>query len=104
MPTFRSAEAPATPQLRDRADSSDRFKWNLKHIFEDLTSWKAAYDDLDAKIDAYAALQGTLAQGPEALLHALALSDAIGQLTYKDRKSTRLNSSHGTLSRMPSSA
>ncbi len=83
MQTFRSAEAPATPRLRDRADISDRFKWNLKHIFEDWTSWKAAYDELDAKIAAYAALQGTLALGPEPLLHALKLSDAIGVLTYK---------------------
>ena len=36
---------------------------------------------------------------------AAALSDAIRQAGYTpDRKSTRLNSSHGKLSRMPSSA
>src|SRR3989454_4490774 len=77
------AEAPVAPVLRDRHDISDRFKWNLKDIFEDWTSWKAAYDELEARIAEYAALQGTLALGPERLLHALKLSDAIGQLTYK---------------------
>src|SRR5437867_2822973 len=40
------AEAPVAPVLRDRHDISDRFKWNLKDIFEDWTSWKAAYDEL----------------------------------------------------------
>ena len=83
MQTFTSAEAPATPQLRDRGDIPDRFKWNLKRIFADWASWKAAYDELDASIAAYGALQGTLAQGPGPLLHALTMSDAIGQLTYK---------------------
>src|SRR2546422_923942 len=77
------AEAPVAPVLRDRHDISDRFKWNLKDIFEDWTSWKAAYDELEGKIAEHAALQGTLALGPERLLHALKLSDAIGQLTYK---------------------
>ena len=77
------AEAPVAPVLRDRHDISDRFKWNLTHIFEDWASWKAAYDELEGKIAEHAALQGTLALGPERLLHALKLSDAIGQLTYK---------------------
>src|SRR6266446_9913938 len=77
------AEAPVAAVLRDRHDISDRFKWNLKHIFEDWASWKAAYDELEAKIAEHAALQGTLALGPERLLQALKLSDAIGQLTYK---------------------
>src|SRR5207248_4399453 len=40
-------------------------------------------DDLDTKIAAYAALQGTLAEGPDQLLATLRLSDDIGQLTYK---------------------
>ena len=35
------------------------------------------------KIGAYAALQGTLAQGADRLLAAMKLSDDIGQLTYK---------------------
>jgi oligoendopeptidase F len=77
-----SAVAPA-PQLRDRADIPDRFKWNLGHIFADWTAWEAAYRTLETQIAAYAALQGTLAGGPGPVLAAMKLSDDIGQLTYK---------------------
>src|SRR6185503_19942918 len=40
-------------------------------------------DALEVKIAAYAALQGTLAQGADRLLAAMKLSDDIGQVTYK---------------------
>ena len=78
-----SAETAPAPQLRDRADIDDRFKWDLSHIFPGWPEWQAAFDELDVKIGAYAALQRTLAQGAERLLAAMKLSDDIGQLTYK---------------------
>ena len=56
LPRRRSAIATSIP---------DRFKWNLKNIFPDWDAWQAAYDELDRKIDAFAALQGTLGQGGE---------------------------------------
>jgi len=77
------AEATAAPPLRDRAEIPEQFKWNLEHIFPGWDAWQQAYQQLDAKIGEYAALQGTLARGAEHLLAALKLSDAIGQLTYK---------------------
>jgi oligoendopeptidase F len=77
------AETAPAPQLRDRSEIEDRFKWDLTHIFPGWSEWQAAFDELDAKIGAYAALQGTLAQGPDRLLVAMKLSDDIGQLTYK---------------------
>src|SRR5262249_44339963 len=76
-------ESVAAPAFRDRADIPEKFKWNLTHIFPDWNGWQAAYEDLDGKIDAYAALQGTLAAGGDRLLAAMKLSDDIGQLTYK---------------------
>jgi oligoendopeptidase F len=76
-------EPPAAPQLRDRADIPDRFKWNLTHIFPGWSEWQAAYDALETKIAAYAALQGTLSQSADRLLAAMKLSDDIGQVTYK---------------------
>jgi len=78
-----TAEAPSAPHLRDRNDIPDRFKWNLTHIFSDWHEWQTAYDELEAKISKYAALQGTLKQGAEHVLAAMKLSDEIGQLTYK---------------------
>jgi len=83
MTTFGPAEAPAAPSLRERETIPERFKWNLSHIFPDWETWKRAYDDLDAKTGAYAALQGTLAKGPDQLLAAYQLADGIGQLSYK---------------------
>ncbi len=75
--------APAAPTQRTRDQIDDRFKWNLSHIFSDWDAWQRGYDELDRAITQYAALQGTLKGGPEKLLAALALADAIGQLEYK---------------------
>jgi oligoendopeptidase F len=78
-----STEAPAAPPLRDRESIPDRFKWNLKNIFATWDEWQAAYGELDRKIDAFSALQGTLGQGGGRLLASLRLRDEIGQLEYK---------------------
>src|SRR6185436_2367317 len=75
-----SADAPAAPLLRDRADIPQRFKWNLHHIFADWAEWEAAFRELDSRIGAYAALQGTLDKSADHLLTAMRLSDEIGQL------------------------
>src|SRR5213078_1654624 len=83
MDLLSTAEAAAAPELRDRADIDDRYKWNLNDIFAGWDAWLQAYEALDVKIGAYAALQGTLAQGASPLLAAMQLSDDIGQLTYK---------------------
>jgi len=77
------ADAAAAPQLRDRTEIDDRFKWNLTHIYPDWTAWQTAYAELDRKIAAFATLQGTLAQGADRLLGAYRLRDDIGQLEYK---------------------
>jgi oligoendopeptidase F len=83
MERLATADVTTAPQLRDRHEIPDRFKWNLRHIFPDWPAWQAAYDELERKIGAYAALQGSLNKGPEYLLAAMTLSDDIGQLTYK---------------------
>ena len=83
MDQLSTAEASAAPELRDRAAIDDRYKWNLNDIFPGWEEWQKGYDELDTKIGAYAALQGTLAQGADRLLAAMQLSDDIGQLTYK---------------------
>src|SRR3954464_2779527 len=77
--------APVHPpaRSRNRAEIADRFKWNLNDIFESWTDWEAAYKRLEAGIDQYAALKGTLAQGPERLLAAFRLSEELGQLAYR---------------------
>ena len=53
-------ETTAAPALGEREAIDDRFKWKLTHIFSDWDAWKAGYDELETRIAAYAALQGTL--------------------------------------------
>jgi oligoendopeptidase F len=83
MDMFSPAEAPAAPSQRTRDQIDERFKWNLSHIFPDWEAWQRGYDELDRKIAEFAALQGTMKQGPDQLLRALALADELGQLEYK---------------------
>jgi oligoendopeptidase F len=77
-----SPEAPVT-RSRRREDVPDRFKWNLIDIFPDWNAWEAAYKELEAGIEQYAALKGTLAGGPDQLLTAFRLSEQLGQLAYR---------------------
>src|SRR5258705_4820230 len=83
MRSLAPAEAPAAPPLGERHEIPERFKWNLRNIFDDWSGWQGAYDDLDRGIEAFAALQGTLSRGPAELLASLKLRDEIGQLEYK---------------------
>ncbi len=84
MRLFSPAEAPAAPPLRDRSDIPDQYKWKLTDIFSDWHAWQSAVADLTARIEAFAALKGTLAEGGAGqLLRTLQLRDDIGQLTFK---------------------
>jgi oligoendopeptidase F len=83
MDLLAPTDAAAAPQLSDRSEIGNRFKWNLSHIYPDWTAWQTAYEELDRKIAAFGALQGTLAKGADALLAAYKLRDDIGQLEYK---------------------
>ncbi len=76
--------APA-PQARSRKrlEIPERFKWNLDDIFTGWDAWDTAFKTLDAGIDRYAALKGTIAQGPDRLLAAFRLSEELGQLAYR---------------------
>ena len=68
---------------RERAAIDDRHKWNLADIYPDWQAWESARAQLERRIEDYAALRGTLAQGPDRLLAAYVLNDELGQLAYK---------------------
>jgi oligoendopeptidase F len=70
-------------RTRERTDVPERFRWNLGDIYSDWSQWDAAFQDLSRRIDAFAALKGTLAQDPGALLRAFKTSDELGQLAYR---------------------
>jgi oligoendopeptidase F len=75
--------AVAVSRSRNRAELEDRYKWNLADIFPSWDSWEEGYRRLEAGIEQYEALKGTLAAGPEHLLRAYQLSDELGQLAYR---------------------
>ncbi len=79
MPPETATEA----RTRRREDIPERFKWNLSDIYPDWSVWESAYKQLDAGIDRYAALKGTLSQGPHRLLEAFRLSEELDQLAYR---------------------
>ena len=82
-PSDVATPEPAQTRSRRREEIPDQFKWNLTDIFPGWVEWEAAYKRLEAGVERYAALQGTLAGGPERLLDAFKLSEELGQLAYR---------------------
>ena len=68
---------------RNRAEIADQYKWNLADIFPSWTEWEEGYRRLEAGIEKYEALKGSLAGGAQHLLEAYRLSDELGQLAYR---------------------
>lgn len=76
------AEPTATAAPRQRADVPAEFKWDFSPIFADWAAWEAGMADMERRMDAFAKLKGSLAQGPQALLAAYRAYDEIGKLQY----------------------
>lgn len=74
-------EAPPRPRVREEIDP--RYRWDLAPIFGSWEEWEQACDELGELVDRLARLQGTLAQGPAALLAVLRLQDELGQLAHR---------------------
>src|SRR4051812_29982457 len=83
MPRETLAQPEQPVRSRNRADIADRFKWKVDDIFPGWSAWEKGYKELEAGIDRYAALKGTLGKGPEHLLTAFRLSEQLGQLAYR---------------------
>jgi oligoendopeptidase F len=82
-PSDVAAPEPPQTRSRQREEIPDRFKWNLDDIFKSWEEWEAAYKKLEAGIERYAALKGTLSGGPDRLLEAFKLAEELGQLAYR---------------------
>ena len=83
MSLVTALSATARPETRQRAEIPVEYKWDFTPIFANWDAWEEGLKQMQVKMDAFAALKGTLAQGPEALLHAFKLNDEIGQLQYR---------------------
>lgn len=75
--------ASGKPDTRVRSEIPSEYKWDFTPIFANWDAWDAAMKDMEAKMDAFVALKGTLAQGPQAVLEAYRAYDEIGMLQYK---------------------
>jgi oligoendopeptidase F len=73
----------AKPTTRNRVEIPAEFRWDFSAIYPDWAAWEADMKEMDARMDAFAKLQGTLAQGPDALLKAYQSFDEIGKLQYR---------------------
>ncbi|NTV64462.1 MAG: oligoendopeptidase F [Oscillochloris sp.] len=66
-----------THTIPARADVAPEHTWDLRLIFGSTELWEAELSALDELTQQFAALQGTLGQGPAQLLNALRLRDEV---------------------------
>jgi oligoendopeptidase F len=74
--------AAAKPSTLNRAEIAEEYKWDFSRIYPSWTEWEADMAILEGQIETYAALEGTLASGSEAVARAHELSDEIGRMQY----------------------
>ena len=60
----------AKPETRVRAEIPAQYRWDFSAIYSSWDAWESAMKDMEGKMDAFAALKGTLAKGPTAVLKA----------------------------------
>jgi oligoendopeptidase F len=73
--------APSAP--RARSDIPAEFRWDFSPIYPSWDAWEAGMKDMDAKVDAFLKMKGTLKDGPQAVLAAYRAFDEIGKLQYR---------------------
>lgn len=75
--------ADTRPTTRVRAEIPAEFRWDFSAIYTDWPAWDEAQQQMEALMQRFTALAGTLAQGAQALLAAYRLHDEIGQLQFR---------------------
>src|SRR5450755_2505501 len=78
-----SAAIAAKPTTRNRAEIPAEYRWDFSAIYPNWAAWEEGMKEMDARMDAFAALKGTLAQGPAQLLKVYQAYDEIGKLQYR---------------------
>ncbi|MES2957483.1 MAG: oligoendopeptidase F [Pseudomonadota bacterium] len=72
----------AKPETRNRNEIPAEFRWDFSAIYPSWQAWEAGMAEMEAKMEAFAKLKGSLAQGPAAVLKAYQAFDEIGKLQY----------------------
>lgn len=77
------ATSATRPDTRLRAEIAAEYRWDFDAIYPSWAAWEAGLREMQAQMQAFAALKGSLAQGPAALLKAYQAHDEIGKLQYR---------------------
>ncbi len=75
--------ADTKPATRNRDEIAADFKWDFSPIYADWAAWEQGMKDMEANMEAFAALKGTLKDGPAAVLKAYRLYDEVGIRQYR---------------------
>ncbi|MES2993633.1 MAG: oligoendopeptidase F [Pseudomonadota bacterium] len=78
--TLAATERPAT---RVRAEIPAEFRWDFSAIYPDWAAWEADMLRIEALMNGFGQLKGTLKNGPDALVKAHQQIDEIGKLQYR---------------------
>jgi oligoendopeptidase F len=81
--THTEAFRPEQGALRPRDEIPARYKWDLGAICRDWDEWTTLFRRLEAAIEAFRTLQGTLGTGSAHLLAAFRALDDMGALAYR---------------------
>lgn len=69
-------------KMRTRTETEERFKWNLKDIYETNDAWERDFEKAKAQGEAFAGFAGRLGEGKAVVLEALnAYFDAAKRMT-----------------------
>jgi oligoendopeptidase F len=77
-----AASAPM-PKTQVRAEIPAQYRWDFSPIYPGWDAWEVAMKETEVKMDAFAALKGSLGKGPAAVLKAYQAMDEVGMLQYK---------------------
>ena len=81
--TTGNALSAAKPETRVRTEIPASYRWDFSPIYPNWEAWDAGMKEMEAKMDAFAQLKGSLANGPAAVLKAYQAFDEIGILQYR---------------------
>jgi oligoendopeptidase F len=81
--TTVATAATERPATRVRAEIPAEFRWDFSAIYPDWAAWEADMLRIEALMNGFGQLKGTLKNGPDALVKAHQQIDEIGKLQYR---------------------
>ena len=70
-------------KIPDRNEIDDKYKWNLKDLYQSAGEWEKSYDNISSLSDEFKKFEGTLGKSAQNLFDFLRFSDKISMETEK---------------------